>query len=118
MMLRLLPLCGKRRHVAAISYVYRAHSGSRTLAGDWDSYRRVHAANLAMADGLARGRACSSRELDAYRAVSAMALARARLMSRGQEGGRFGEFVRYCGPLATARGIALYLANRGRASGW
>ncbi|WP_353643014.1 glycosyltransferase [Mesorhizobium sp. WSM2239] len=123
MLLKLLRLAGKRSFQPSTAYRYNSHSGSKTMAATWKSYRDVHDANLRMVQAL-RDEAPEQDErglIDAFASLSALASARAAFFG--------GEPVRALGdglaafrdnpsPADWYRGLSLNRHYRGHGSGW
>jgi glycosyltransferase involved in cell wall biosynthesis len=123
MLLKLLRLAGKRSFQPSTAYRYNSHSGSKTMAATWKSYRDVHEANLRMTRAL-RDEASGQDErelIDAFTSLSALASARAAFFG--------GEPIKAMGDGLAAfrdnpslanwyRGLSLNRHYRGHGSGW
>jgi glycosyltransferase involved in cell wall biosynthesis len=123
MLMNLLRLAGKRSFQPSTVYRYNSHSGSKTMAATWKSYRDVHKANLRMAHTL-RDEASAPAErglIEAFAFLSALAAARAAFFG--------GEPVKALSdglatlrdnpsPAIWYRGLWLNRHYRGHGSGW
>jgi hypothetical protein len=123
MLLKLLRLAGKRGFQPSTAYRYNSHSGSKTMAATWKSYRDVHGANLRMTRAL-RDEASAPDErglIDAFALLSALAAARAAFLG-GEPVKALGDGVAtlrdYPSPGKWYRGLWLNRHYRGHGSGW
>lgn len=120
MLLRLHRAGGRRCHLPVCAYGYRSHDRSRSLAGDWFSYGRVHEANLALAESLLREEMYTANRgvLKAFAGLSALALSRAELRS-GRPRASLRALAHMRAYAASVRaGLALRARFKGKGSGW
>ncbi|NGO52229.1 glycosyltransferase [Allomesorhizobium camelthorni] len=123
MLLKLLRLAGRRTFQPSTAYRYNSHSGSKTMAATWKSYRDVHDANLRMTRAL-RDEASGQDErglIDAFASLSGLAAARAAFFG-GEPikamGDGLAAFRDNPSPANWYRGLSLYRHYRGHGSGW
>lgn len=123
MLLKLLRLAARRTFQPSTVYRYNSHSGSKTMAATWKSYRDVHEANLRMTRAL-RDEASGQDErglIDAFASLSSLAAARAAFFG-GEPikamGDGLAAFRDNPSPADWYRGLSLNRHYRGHGSGW
>ncbi|MEO0620455.1 MAG: glycosyltransferase [Pseudomonadota bacterium] len=103
-----------------VVYKYHAGAGSRTMAGDWASYLRVHTANLELAAMLETSLHGTEPGLvSTYRQLSHAAVTRAGRMTGGGMREAAMNFARSVArPIDLVSGIRSHVRYRRQASGW
>lgn len=123
MLIQMLGLSPRRTVLRDAVYRYRSHAGSRTIGATWQSYRRVHAAHLAMAEALGAESIppADRNAIDAFACAYALAAARASLFGGDVSagiGGAAAALARHPRPGRWVHGLRLHRAYRGVGSGW